>query len=43
MYPLAMGLTKVKEEKDYEPLKQLAKLRDAGPRNQNPAARKKSQ
>ena len=43
VYPVAMGLTKVKEEKDYEPLKQLAKLRDAGPRNQNPAARKKSQ
>jgi hypothetical protein len=29
LYPVAMGLTKVKEEKDYEPIKQLAKLRDA--------------
>lgn len=40
-YPVAMGLTKVKEEKDYEPLKQLAKLRDTGPHN--PATRKKNQ
>jgi len=29
LYPVAMGMTKVKEEKDYEPIKQLAKLRDA--------------
>jgi len=29
VYPVAMGLTKVKELDDYEPLKQLAKLRDA--------------
>jgi len=35
VYPVAMGLTKVKEEKDYEPLKQLAKLRDAKPRSSN--------
>ena len=33
VYPVAMGLTKVKEKKDYEPLKQLAKLRDATPRS----------
>jgi hypothetical protein len=33
VYPIAMGLTKVKEEKDYEPLKQLAKLRQAKARN----------
>src|SRR3989442_335379 len=32
VYPVAMGLTKVKEERDYEPLKQLAKLRDAKPK-----------
>jgi len=32
----------VKEEKDYEPLKQLAKLRDAKPRNETPPARKTS-
>jgi hypothetical protein len=31
VYPVAMGLTKVKAEKDYEPLKQLAKLREARP------------
>ena len=30
-YPIAMGLKKIREEKDYEPLKQLAKLRDAKP------------
>src|SRR5436190_15332761 len=42
VYPVAMGLTKVKEEKDYEPLKQLAKLRDAKPRNETPPARKTS-
>ena len=35
VYPVAMGLTKVKEEKDYEPLKQLAKLREARPRTSN--------
>src|SRR5947208_16755779 len=33
VYPLAMGLTKVKEEKDDEPLKQLARYRDARQRN----------
>ena len=38
LYPVAMGLTKVKEKNDYEPLKQLAKLRDASPRNANPPA-----
>jgi len=42
VYPVAMGLTKVKEGKDYEPLKQLAKLRDATPRNPNPPARNKN-
>ena len=42
VYPVAMGLTRVKEEKDYEPLKQLAKLRDAKPRNETPPARKTS-
>src|SRR5438874_7850068 len=41
VYPLAMGLTKVKEEKDYEPLKQLARLRDATPRNPSLPAPKK--
>ena len=35
VYPVAMGLTKVKEEKDYAPLKQLAKLRDAKPREKS--------
>jgi hypothetical protein len=30
VYPVAMGLTKAKDDKDYEPLKQLARLRDAG-------------
>ncbi len=38
VYPVAMGLTKVKERDDYEPLKQLAKLRDAKPGNATPAA-----
>jgi hypothetical protein len=33
VYPVAMGVTKAKGEKDYEPLKQLAKLRDASPRH----------
>ena len=42
VYPVAMGLTKVKEGKDYEPLKQLAKLRDATPRSPNPPAPKKN-
>jgi len=32
-YPIAMGLKKIREEKDYEPLKQLAKLRDAKPKD----------
>jgi len=41
VYPVAMGLTKVKGKDDYEPLKQLAKLRDATPRSPNaPAPRK---
>jgi hypothetical protein len=31
VYPIAMGLKKIHEEKDYEPLKQLAKLRDTKP------------
>ena len=34
-YPVAMGLTKVKEDKDYEPIKQLAKLRNSKPRSPN--------
>ncbi len=42
VYPVAMGLTKVKERNDYEPLKQLAKLRDATPRNPNPPAPRKN-
>ena len=41
LYPVAMGLTKVKGKNDYEPLKQLAKLRGATPRNPNPKAPKK--
>jgi len=41
VYPVAMGLTKVKQKDDYEPLKQLAKLRDAAPRSPDaPAPRK---
>ena len=35
VYPVAMGLTKAKGEKDYAPLKQLAKLRDAKPREKS--------
>jgi hypothetical protein len=35
VYPVEMGLTKVQEERDYEPLKQLAQLRGAHPRNPN--------
>jgi len=35
VYPVAMGLKKVKEEKDYEPLKQLASLRDAKPKKES--------
>src|SRR3989442_7241502 len=42
VYSGAMGLTKVKEGKDYEPVKQLAKLRDATPRNSNPPAPRKN-
>src|SRR5436309_10098291 len=42
VYPVAMGLTKVKEKNDYEPLKQLAKLRDATPRNATPPAPRKN-
>ena len=42
VYPVAMGLTKVKDRDDYEPLKQLAKLRDATPRNPNATAPPKS-
>jgi len=41
VYPVAMGLTKVKEEKDYEPLNQLSKLRGTKPRNPEPPAAKK--
>jgi hypothetical protein len=41
VYPVAMGLTKVKEEKDYEPLNQLAKLRGTKPRSPEPPAAKK--
>jgi len=41
-YPVAMGLTKVKGKNDYEPLNQLAKLRDASPRNPNPPAPRKN-
>jgi hypothetical protein len=33
VYPIAMGLKKIREEKDYEPLKQLAKLRDTKPKD----------
>jgi hypothetical protein len=41
VYPVAMGLTKVKERNDYEPLQQLAKLRDAKARNSgSPVPRK---
>src|SRR2546426_4927615 len=42
VYPVAMGLTKVKDRDDYEPLKQLAKLRDAAPRNPSPPAPRKN-
>lgn len=40
LYPVAMGLTKIKDVKDYEPLKQLAKLRDEKPHGKNPPDRK---
>ena len=36
VYPVAMGLTKIKNVKDYEPLKQLAKLRDDKPHGKSP-------
>jgi len=39
MYPLAMGLKKIREEKDYEPLKQLAKLREAKPKEKSKASK----
>src|SRR5213592_2762368 len=42
VYPIAMGLTKVKEEKDYEPLKQLARLRESKAPAKNTPARSKS-
>ena len=42
VYPVAMGLTKVKERDDYEPLKQLAKLRDGKPSKAEPPAARKS-
>jgi hypothetical protein len=42
VYPVAMGLTKVKERDDYEPLKQLAKLRDAKPRSPDATAPRKN-
>lgn len=43
VYPIAMGLKKIREEKDYQPLKQLAKLRDAKPKEKSeaPASDKK--
>jgi len=40
-YPVAMGLIKVKEEKDYEPVRQLARLRHTRPPGTQ--AQKKSQ
>lgn len=33
VYPIAMGLKKIREERDYEPLKQLAKLREQKPKD----------
>src|SRR5438132_10597426 len=42
VYPVAMGLTKVKEEKDYEPLTQLAKLRDSKAKNKSAPAQPKN-
>jgi len=43
VYPIAMGLKKVSAEKDYAPLQQLAKLRDAKPKQKSraPASEKK--
>jgi len=34
VYPLAFGVTKIRDEKDYEPFKQLAKFRGAKPKNE---------
>jgi hypothetical protein len=34
VYPIAFGVTKIRDEKDYEPFKQLAKFRDAKPKNE---------
>ncbi|PYK57295.1 MAG: hypothetical protein DME21_17635 [Verrucomicrobia bacterium] len=42
VYPVAMGLTKVKEGKDYEPLTQLAKLRDSKAKNKSAPAQPKN-
>ncbi len=41
VYPIAMGLKKIREEKDYEPLRQLAKLRGAKPEGKREAPAKK--
>jgi hypothetical protein len=32
-----MGVIKLKEERDYEPLKQLARMRDAKPKKESGA------
>jgi hypothetical protein len=37
VYPVAMGVIKLKEERDYEPLKQLARMRDAKPKKESGA------
>jgi hypothetical protein len=37
VYPVAMGLHKIREERDYEPFKQLAKLRDQKPKKEGNA------
>src|SRR5437660_5080207 len=42
VYPVAMGLTKVTEGKDYEPLTQLAKLRDSKAKNKSAPAQPKN-
>jgi hypothetical protein len=36
LYPVAMGLTKINDKRVYEPLNQLARLRDAKPPGKNP-------
>jgi len=40
VYPVAMGLIRVKEEKEYEPFKQLVKLRDARTRGADAPGKK---